>query len=186
MLVQQGEEEKERGSQLHRHVANCRVARWKETVHGGGSISAKGEVDQQEERSGGEDDVHRGDTKERCETRRDGRQRRPVICDSKRAIHLTTCQDSIGGICLWNQSRRTLAVAPRLLHVPPRTILRLSPRDKTRRTEGREWKAPDLSYRRRSVEGDYSNSWLVETDNTDKFRYLQSRQFCTTYYVLNI
>lgn len=46
------------------------------------------------------------------ERRRGGRERERetgrVICDSKRAIHLATCQDSIVGICLWNQSRWTL------------------------------------------------------------------------------
>lgn len=42
--------------------------------------------------------------------------RRRVICDSKRAIHLATCQHSIVGICLWNQSRRT---HPLLDLVPP-------------------------------------------------------------------
>lgn len=58
-------------------------------------------MDQQEGRGGGEDDVRRGGTKEPYDAGRDGgRQRRLVICDSKRAIHLATCQDSIGGICL--------------------------------------------------------------------------------------
>lgn len=126
----------------------------------------------QERRSGGEDAVHiRGGTKERYEARRDGR--RPVICDSKRAIHLATCQDSIGGICLWNQSRRTSPCrSPTSLLVRFSDCLRRRGHDKTHRTEGREWKASDLSYRGQSVEGDYSDSWLVETDNTDKFRCL--------------
>ena len=55
----------------------------------------------------------------------EGRQR--VICDSKRAIHLATCQHSIVGICLWNQSRRTHprgpCLASAIAFLPPfRTI----------------------------------------------------------------
>lgn len=112
-----GEKEKERGSQLRRHVANCRAAcsegnrsrRWRRLREGRSGEMTSGR-DETEERT--------AVRKVRCDAKRDGRQRRPVICDSKRTIHLATCQDSIGGICLWNQSRRTLPVAPRLLHVP--------------------------------------------------------------------
>lgn len=131
------EKEKERGSQLRRHVANCRAAFWKGTVHGDGGASAK---DEAAERRMYVAAVRRDDSM------RGGRQRRSVICDSKRAIHLTTCQDSIGGICLWNQSRRTsLSVVPRFSSFS--LLLDCLSAGKIRRTKVREWKMPDLLYR---------------------------------------
>ena len=77
-----------------RHVANCLDAVRKERSRGGGEETKQVESVSRERIS----------ARERAQNRMEARR---VICDSKRAIHLATCQDSIVGICLWNQSQWT-------------------------------------------------------------------------------
>lgn len=118
------ERRERRGRQLRRHVANCRC--W-QLSNGGLSLSllsrrfrrwrgaseerwSKKRKDEPWEEGGRGQFGDGGGPQDEVE----GRRR--VICDSKRAIHLATCQHSIVGICLWNQSRRT---HPLLDLVPP-------------------------------------------------------------------
>ncbi|KAH0569157.1 hypothetical protein KQX54_021866 [Cotesia glomerata] len=61
------------------------------------------------------DERKAGDCEERClmellvdgDTKQGSEREARVICDSKRTIHLASCQDSIVDICLRNQSQRT-------------------------------------------------------------------------------
>lgn len=120
------ERRERRGRQLRRHVANCR--RW-QLSNGGLSLSLlcrrfrrwRGASEERwskkrkDEPWGGEGGEF-GDGGRRWAAGAEVEGRRRVICDSKRAIHLATCQHSIVGICLWNQSRRT---HPLLDLVPP-------------------------------------------------------------------
>lgn len=144
------EKEKEKRSQLRRHVANCRGLegnRWRRwrRLREGRSGERIDREDEARERAMYATAIRRHNTlRGKVEA-----ERRPVICDSKRAIHLATCQDSIGGICLWNQSRRTL---PSLIasfvssSCLPCAILRLSQQehDKIQGAKRREWKTPEF------------------------------------------
>lgn len=104
------ERRERRGRQLRRHVANCR--RW-QLSNGGLSLSLlcrrfrrwRGASEERwskkrkDEPWGGEGGEF-GDGGRRWAAGAEVEGRRRVICDSKRAIHLATCQHSIVGICL--------------------------------------------------------------------------------------